>query len=202
VRTAGERPHRELVLPRARPGGGARLGGRGVPEHCNESGCYRRYDDFRADFRSVRGAWGIGPRVLGHHEHEVAWQLTGSQMRAKPVFYENSVATVDVVFTGDLLNAAPGKPGTPVDGAFNIYTAGDVPAGVRRAWRPNGFKSYDDANFDHVQVIQFSWKLPGYDGYWYAYVKSPNATSPGKDVYRFRDVDQLPADPFGGGYRI
>jgi hypothetical protein len=84
--------------------------------------------------------------VLGYHEHEVAWQLTGSRMWAKPVFYENSVATVDVVFTGDLLNAAPGKPGTSVDGAFNLYTAGDVPAGVRRAWRPNGCKSYDDDN--------------------------------------------------------
>ena len=54
---------------------------------------------------------------------------------------------------------------------------------------------------DHVQVIQFSWKYEGYDGYWYAYVKSPNATSPDKTIYRFRGVDVLPADPFGGGYR-
>jgi hypothetical protein len=172
-----------------------------VPGYCNSSGCYKRYDDFRADFESTRGAWGYGPRLLGYEEHGVTWQLTGARTTAKPVFYRNSVDTVDVTFSGDLLNAAPGRPGDPVGDAYSPYYAGAVQAGVQARWRPNGYTFLDRDNFDHVQVTQFSWSLPGYPGYWFSYVKSLNATSPGKDIYRFRGVDQLPADPFGGGYR-
>jgi hypothetical protein len=172
----------------------------GAPGYCNSSGCYKRYDDFRADFTSNRGAWGFGPKLLGHEDHEVVWQLAGAEMRARPVFYRNSVATTDVIFTGNLVNAAPGRTGDEIEDTYGVHLAGDVEAGHRQAWLPNGYKSYDTDNFDHVQVMQFSWKLPGYPGYWYSWVKSPNATSANKDIYRFRGVNQLPADPFGGGY--
>jgi hypothetical protein len=131
----------------------------------------------------------------------VTWQLTGARTTAKPVYYRNSVDTVEVVYSGNLLNAAPGRPGDPVDDAYSLYVAGSVPAGIQARWLPSGYTFRDQENFDHVQVMEFSWKLPGYPGYWYSCVKSLNATSPGKDTYRFRGVDQLPADPFGGGYR-
>jgi hypothetical protein len=77
---------------------------------------------------------------------------------------------------------------------------GDVPPATQRAWLPNGFKSYDNKNFDHVQAVEFTWQDPEYPGTWYVFVKSLNATSPTKDIYKFRDAGQLPAEPFGGGY--
>lgn len=172
------------------------------PGFCNSSGCYRRLNDFRADFQSSPGVWGFGGRVLGRQEHYVTWQLTGARMTARPVYYRNSVDTIDVVFSGDLLNAAPGVIGGPVGGAYSLHNAGAVPGGTQRAWAPNGYTAIDRSNFDHVQVIQFSWAFPGYPGYWYTYVKSLNATSTDKTIYRFRGVDQLPADPYGGGYRL
>jgi hypothetical protein len=172
-----------------------------APGYCNSSGCYKRYNDFYADFVSNRGSWGYGPKVLGYEDHQVEWRLSGAQMRARPVYYRNSVDTIDVVLSGNLLNAAPGRPGDAVDGTFGFYLAGKVTAGVRAGWRPNGYKSYDQSSFDHVQAMEFSWRHPDYPGTWYAWVKSPNATSPNKDVYRFRGVDQLPAQPFGGGYK-
>lgn len=169
--------------------------------YCNSSGCYNRYDDYHVDFGSNSGNWGYGGRVLGQETHYVNWQLTGAQNVSKPVQYFNSVSTTSVVFTGDLINAAAGQTGTEVPGKFSLYNAGNVPANVVARWNPNGYKSYDNTQFDHSQVHQFSWNFPGYSGYWYSYVKSVVSHSPTKTVYKFNAVNSLPASPYGGGYR-
>lgn len=171
------------------------------PGFCNVSGCYRRYSDYRADWASAPGTWGHGGRVLGSAEFEATWQLTGPQMVSSPVRYRNSVDTVNVAFEGLLLNAAPGRLGAPVEGTFAPYMAGPVPGGTMRSWQPNGYSSYDREMWDHVHVITFSWQHPEVPGTWYAYVKSLNATSVDKSDYRFRGVDELPADAGSGGYR-
>jgi hypothetical protein len=127
--------------------------------------------------------------------------LTGAESRAQPVSYFNSVPTTDVIFSGDLFNAAPGVEGDPVGGANGVNVVGNVDAFTPTRWNPNGFKSYDNTAYDHSQVIQISWKYPGYDGYWYTYTKSPSSHDSAKTTYRFDGVDQLPSMPFGGGYR-
>lgn len=168
---------------------------------CNSSGCYHQYDDFKVDFESSNGSWGYGPTTLGVESHSITWQLTGAESRAQPVSYFNSVPTTDVIFSGDLFNAAPGVEGDPVGGANGVNVVGNVDAFTPTRWNPNGFKSYDNTAYDHSQVIQISWKYPGYDGYWYTYTKSPSSHDSAKTTYRFDGVDQLPSMPFGGGYR-
>lgn len=169
--------------------------------YCNSSGCYNRYDDYHVDFGSNYGNWGYGSKVLGKEGHYVNWQLSGAQDVSKPVQYTNSVATQNVIFTGDLINAAAGQTGTAVAGKFSLYNAGNIAAGSTKRWDPNGYKSYDNTQFDHSQVHQFSWEYPGYSGYWYSYVKSVVSHSATKTIYKFNAVSSLPASPFGGGYR-
>lgn len=172
------------------------------PGFCNSSGCYTRRDDFRVTYESIKASWGYGDKVLGTHEHQVTWQLQGGQMHASPVRYRNSIATIEVVFSGQLLNTAPGAMGSPVDGTLSLYNAGNVSANAWRSWLPNGYISYDVNNWDQSQAIELSWKYPGYPGYWFAWVKSPSARSTDKVIYRFLSADQLPAEPFGGGHRL
>jgi hypothetical protein len=171
---------------------------------CDVSGCYHRTNDLRADFQSSPGVWGYDRRVLGEMTFYVRWQLAGKLTWSKPVYYKNSVATKDVIFTGDLLNAAPGRDGDPVGGAADLHYIGTVPANTNRAWTPNGFKSFDNTTWDHSQVHQFSWKFGNYPGYWYAWIKSI-CTHTGRRgegaIYRFRAEDKLPAHPHGGGWR-
>lgn len=171
------------------------------PGHCTVSGCYRRYNDFRADFQSTSGVWGYGDTTLGNTDLYVAWQLTGAQIQARPVRYRNTTTTTEVVFSGSLLNAAPGKDGSEIAGSFGLYVAGEVPGATWRAWAPNGHVSHDRQNWDRTQVIQVSWKHPEFPGYWYAFVKSPSARSTDMATWRFYSADQLPANPFGGGHR-
>jgi hypothetical protein len=170
------------------------------PEFCNIAGCYIRYNDFKADFASSSGTWGYGGKVLGRLDYYVMWQLAGRNTRSKPVQYRNSVDTHDVLFTGDLFNAAPGKDGTQVRGKAAPYPVGKVPGGLTRRWQPNGYNSNDGTMWDHTQVHQFSWKFGDYRGHWYAWVKSICTHTKDKKIYRFRDSDQLPAHPYGGGY--
>jgi hypothetical protein len=167
---------------------------------CNMSGCYNRYSDLLADYSSNYAYWGYGATTLGHAKFYVEWTLQGAQTISKPVYYWNSVATDNVVITGDLINAAPGAVGQEVPGAWNLYNAGNVPAYTNIAWNPNGYKSYDNHNWDHSQVHQWSWNYPGYSGYWYAYVKSICSHTTNKAIYRFDAASQEPANPWGSGY--
>lgn len=106
------------------------------------------------------GSWGYGPTTLGVESHSITWQLTGAESRAQPVSYFNSVPTTDVIFSGDLFNAAPGVEGDPVGGANGVNVVGNVDAFTPTRWNPNGFKSYDNTAYDHSQVIQISWNTP------------------------------------------
>lgn len=169
---------------------------------CNSSGCYKRYSDFLADFSSNSGSWGINSQELGRETHNIDWTLTGAQSVSKPVQYINSVTTKNVIFTGDLLYGTAGTPGTQIPGKISFYNAGTVSAGTPKYWEPNGYKAYDDTRTCHTIVHQFSWNYGNYAGYWYVYVKSIVNCQNGDGIYRFRPVDRLPSDPYGGGYRL
>ena len=170
---------------------------------CNSSGCYERYDDFHADFDSYDATFGYGTKVLGSEHHYVDWQITGAQIVAKPAQMYTSISTTSLIYTGDLLNAAPGATGSSISGKYATYSAGNAAPFEVKAWLPNGYKSYDNTMWDHSQVVEFTWNVPGYSGYWYAYVKSisSHTTVLGTGaIYRFAAVTGLPASPYGGGW--
>lgn len=169
-------------------------------QNCIQAGCWYRYDDYSADFGSSFATWGVGTTVLGMMQYYVKWQLAGAQTWSRDISYENSVDTQNVVFTGDLLDAAPSAAGSPISGAANLNVVGSVPAHSLASWDPNGYKSYDNNSWDHTQVLQMSWNYSGYSGYWYTYIKSICTHTDDKEVYKFREAYQLPADPIGAGY--
>jgi hypothetical protein len=166
---------------------------------CDGWACRYRYDDFEADVE-VAGNWGWGDQQLGTMQGYADFQLAGAQTTSKPVQYTNTAYTTEVVFSGNLLNAAPGVAGDPVDGTFSVYNAGDVVAGGSTSWLPNGYKSYDNTMWDHSQVIEWAFSAPDYPGYWYLYAKSTCTHTDDKVIYRFDGVDQVPADPDGAGW--
>nr|WP_083753294.1 site-specific integrase [Actinosynnema sp. ALI-1.44] len=129
-------------------------------------------------------------------------QLQGAQSVSNPVRYVNTRATKNVVFTGDLLNSAPGVEGDAIEGKWSIYgPIGSIPANASHSWGPNGYKAYDNTMWDHSLVHQFSFEAEGYPGYWYLYVKSTCTQTDDKQIYRYYDVRQVPANSDGGGWR-
>ena len=176
----------------------------GSTEFCINLGCYWRYDDFHSDFKSHKWAWGYGKTTLGQMDFYINIQQQGAEAVAKPVRYENSGATDDVTFEGELLNAAPGAAGTPVAGTYAHHDAGHVAAGGSAHWQPNGYKNYNNTMWDHSTVGEVTWKKSGYPGRWFFYVKSisSHADKLGTGAtYRLRHAHQLPAQAEGAGYR-
>lgn len=167
--------------------------------YCDPIICWYKYDQKSAD---VGGSdyWGYGGTQLGNVDVYAGFQLQGAQTVSYPVQYRNSGDTTNVVFTGDLLNAAPGVEGTQVSGKFSLYNAGNVPAGTMATWDPNGYKSYDNTMWDHSQVHEWTWNAPGYPGSWYIYAKSTCTHTFDQINYEFYAVDQLPANPDGNGW--
>lgn len=166
---------------------------------CNEWDCRYRYDDFAADLDAA-GIYGFGGEWLGRVDVYAFFQLAGAQTWSQDVYYRNSRDSKEVVFVGDLLNAAPGVVGGRVDGAFSLYNAGNVPGGTTKRWDPNGYKSYDNQNWDHTQVHEWAFGIDGYPGYWYLYAKSTCTQTDDKTIYRFYNVEQVPADANGAGW--
>lgn len=173
---------------------------------CDNGGCYERYDDFHVDYNSRDLYFGYGTRTLGFEHHYVNWQLVGSRITAKPAQYFVSIATASNTFSGSLLNAAPGRGGSVIPGTLEPgRNFGYSQSFTVIRWLPNGFTSYDNTQWDHSQVIEFSWKVPGYPGYWYSYVKSVCSHTQQRNVqgaiYRFDPVTGVPANPYGSGWQ-
>lgn len=170
---------------------------------CDSWSCRHRTDDFKSD-EQLNATWGCGGTTLGAVQVYASFQLTGPKTLSKPVYYYNTSASQTVVITGDLLNSAAGAVGTEVPGAFSLYNAGDVPGAQQISWNPNGYLSYDNKNWDHSQVHQWSWNDTSSDcsaGYWYVYAKNICTHTQDKLTYRFDAVNQVPANPDGGGWR-
>jgi hypothetical protein len=166
---------------------------------CNEWGCRYRYDDFAADL-DVGGIYGWGDTQLGQMSGYVFFQLSGALTRSDPIQYLNTRDTTNVVFTADLLNSAPGAEGTQVPGQLRMYQAGNAEGGIIRDW-PNGYSSYDNTMWNHSQIQQWSFSVDGYPGYWYIFAKSTCTWTEDKQIYRYFDVGQVPANANGGGWR-
>jgi hypothetical protein len=175
--------------------------------HAN-AGCWQRTSDFEAQETSSLAVWGWGSTRLGEERHFIHIYLQGSQAWSNDVQYFNTRATNNVMVTGDLTNAAPGAVGQQVPGKWSVYNAGDVPGYTwRNVFVPNGYKSYDNHNWDHSQVHQFSWRMNGYPGYWWTSVKSISAHTTQRNVtgaiYRFRcctEAAEMPAAWFQAGW--
>lgn len=194
-----EKPVAERTGPWICPETQGPTGQVGTGEYCAGAGCWYRENDFNGHFQSSPNAWGYEDKVLGQISVLAEWQLVGGKTTTKPFRYFNSTATTDVIFEGDLLNAAPGRPGTQDPGAFSLFTAGNVPALTNKNWLPNGYVSFDKSNWDHSQVQEWVWHAPGYPGNWYFYVKSI-CSHKDDDVYRFAHTGDLPADPVQAGW--
>lgn len=164
-------------------------------------GSYGAYGTTRADFLSPFQSWGKDGNKLGQAQIFAEWNLNGREIRAKPISYENSVSTYNVVFSARLTNAAAGKDGDVIQGTSGFYTAQNVPYGAKQYWTPNGFLTRDNSTFDHTQTIQISWKYAEVDGTWNSFVRSPVAHADDKLDYKFTLPLGLPNNYYAGGIR-
>jgi hypothetical protein len=175
---------------------------------CNFSGCYTEYDNRHIDFQSDTDYWGYGSWTAGTVSFKTEWSLDGgTAITAKPVILTTSIPVTNVHFTGDLFNPPPGKVGTEIPGKYYASSAGNSSGTISWPFPDAGYTAWDSDNYNRTCVIEASWALPDYPGYWYVYVKSPIASNgngrntPPFGAFYFRGADQLPATPFVGNYR-
>lgn len=175
---------------------------------CNFAGCYTEYDNRHIDFNSNTDYWGYGGHNIGTVQFFLEWSLDGGYaITAKPVRLTTSTPVTNVHFIGDLFNPPPGATGTEVPGKYYASSAGNSSGVISWPFPDQGYTAWDQQNFNHTCVIEATWSLPDYPGYWYVYAKSPIASSgngrntPPFNNYWFSGISKLPADPFAGGYR-
>lgn len=175
---------------------------------CNFSGCYTEYNNRTIDFKSDTDYWGYGDWNAGTITFQVQWKLDGGiGIVAKPVILETSIPVQNVHFSGDMFNPPPGKIGTQIPGSYYPASAGNSDGIIHWPFPDQGYEGWDNENFNRTCVIEASWGLSDYPGYWYVYVKSPIASSgngrntPPFGAFYFRGANQLPKTPFVGNYR-
>lgn len=175
---------------------------------CDIDGCYTLYNKYDIDFNSKTGYWGYGSWTAGTCQYFLEWKLDGRYaITAKPVRLTTSIPVTNVHFTGDLFNPPPGSDGTEIPGKFYPASAGNSSGVIQWPFPDQGYTAWDQQNYNRTSVVEVTWSLPDYPGYWFLYAKSPissngngNNTPPFNNFY-FRGVNQLPAHPFVGGYR-
>ncbi|SOD71047.1 hypothetical protein SAMN05892883_0646 [Jatrophihabitans sp. GAS493] len=167
---------------------------------CDNHGCWTVFNDFFAEFNTTTITYGIGAKVLGNEHILIEWHLTGAQTVASPVQSRNSNYTVNTIFSGALYNGAVGK----ANGGSLVHSCGPNTRPAASASYlvsyPGGCNLYDNHNYDHNMVIETSWKLSGYEGYWWAYQRSPVMHAPDKAIYRFSTASALPGSYAAAGY--
>jgi hypothetical protein len=163
--------------------------------------CWTVDNDFKAEFHTTKLHYGHGSTELGQVHFSIYWNLTGAQTLALPVQSRNTHATTHTIFSGALYNGAKNVSG----GGKLIKTCspnirGAAPADKLVSY-PKGCKLHDKGkNYNHNMIIQVSWELPEYSGYWYASIRSPVAHAEDKAIYRFATADDLPGSAHRQGY--
>jgi hypothetical protein len=175
---------------------------------CDIDGCYTWYDKYHIDFNSKTGYWGYGSWTAGTCQYYMEWSLDGRYaITAKPVRLTTSIPVTNVHFTGDLFNPPPGSDGTEIPGKYYASSAGNSSGVIQWPFPDQGYTAWDQNNYNRTSVVEATWSLPDYPGYWFLYAKSPissngnGSNTPPFNNFYFRGVDQLPAHPFVGGYR-
>jgi hypothetical protein len=126
----------------------------------------------------------------------VEWTLSGASNRAKPINYENNIATTGVGLEGELFYGLAGQAGTAISSSVGLFTFGSVPAYDPVYWTPNGYVSYDVNHPSYSQGMAWSWDDPGYPGTWYVSIKSIIYSKAGV----FSAVNQVPNPAQQRGY--
>lgn len=163
------------------------------PEHWQVDPDNRVYASFHLD----RIEYGHNRQTVGHVRLTANWTLSGPALLARPIQFWNSQETIATLFRGYVMDGTRRDLGTTVnrcyDGRYGITSAGSL-----RQWLPKGCTLYDNASKHHESVIEVRWKLSGYPGYWFVYVKSPVAYSQDRTLYLF--TQHLPVLPWGAGH--
>jgi hypothetical protein len=152
----------------------------------------------RAQFHSNNIAFGWGSTTVGRVSLDYYWTLSGPSIIAKPVQVRNTAPTISTTFKGYIMNGARDVVGS-VKNRCNDRDYGPTGAGALRQWT-GGCTIYDNDSWDHESVIETQWRMVGYPGYWFIYIKSPVAHSNDKEIYLFTDHEDLPGMPWGAGH--
>jgi hypothetical protein len=175
--------------------------GGGGGGYCNYTGsCFTERDTFTA---SWVGTVAYGNRIsgfIGYATADITWQLIGAQSWSSTVKWKATSQTRDILFSAAMYNGAPGVPhgGSRLRRTYSVSPSTAV-AGPETtiSWRPNGYKAYDNKNWDHNVLTQFSWSVPGVSGYFWMNVRSPcsHTTKLGAGAsYRFGSSLKFPGD--------
>jgi hypothetical protein len=183
-----------------------------VTGYCNASGCYKRYDDFHVDWATVGSfTYGYGGSVVGSGNAYMNWQLAGPNTTSYPARVKLSSSTTDMVGSISLLNGAQNTTGGSLLKGPYICCSPEWnrPHGpnITYAW-PADRKiiTRDDTAWDNNSVVEFSWTVPGYPGYWFMWVRSVVShttlrNSGGNSIYRFGPVNNETQAPHAEGWR-
>jgi hypothetical protein len=170
-------------------------------EWCNGWGCWSVLSDFYADFFSNSIVLGWNNQTIATVRFLAEYRVRGNQTAARPVQSTVSVYTVNTVFSGALFN---GANQVPKEVASTIGTCSPRVKGAAAAHQlvsyTRGCVLYDSRNYDHNMVVQASWSLSGYPGYWYFFVHSNVAHFDASGLYRFHYATDLMGGSVGGGW--
>lgn len=170
-------------------------------EYCNGWGCWSVWNDFYASFYGTSIYLGYGGKTIANVHMDIEWHLQGAQSLALPVYSRVNQYTVHTIFSGALSNGADGVAGGgSVKQTCNPNTRPAAAAYALVSY-PNGCKLYDNASYDHNQVVQASWNFSNYPGYWYFYARSPVSHDGNRAIYRFHNASDLSGSSSVGGWR-
>jgi hypothetical protein len=152
-----------------------------------------------AEFHTNNVLYGFGRTTVGTVNVGIFWKLSGPAIVTKPVQIRNSRPTSTLAFRGYVLNGPVGVIGS-VKNTCRPGVYGAAAAGVLRQWTPTGCVIYDNESWDHEQLTQFEWTVPGWTGTWFIGFKSPVAHTEDKELYLFSNHRDLPGQPWFAGW--
>ncbi|MDQ1742913.1 MAG: hypothetical protein QOE23_1252 [Pseudonocardiales bacterium] len=143
--------------------------------------------------------------TIGSIKARITWSTNGGFTQSKMYFNPVDKMVHNVRFSATMFNGSPyaRHGGSPLYHTYEtsehysyVYPNRDL------TWT---YFDYNTTMYDHNLANQFNWSAPGYEGYWYLYVRSPVAhTNRLGDFARYRFppiAGDLPLDTAGWGHR-
>ncbi|HET7355351.1 MAG TPA: hypothetical protein VFJ09_01605 [Nocardioidaceae bacterium] len=170
---------------------------------CNYEGCWNVVDGLHANNQSNL-EFGYGPTTLGTGKLTAKHSINGSQMQTYTTF-RASIPTQAIYAEGNLLRGDPSTVGSVVDGQIQYEYKASLAAATtwhpKWAYQSDYYNSYDTQYTNHSNVIQYSWEVAGYPGFWWAYQEGCIAHDlDNNNKYQFEDSENLFKDPAGSGW--
>lgn len=172
-----------------------------TPEHCDVWGCWYRYSGTHVEYIST--AFGVidSGEIIGDGYMHVVWLLNGAQT-TQSSSERVTIETEYPVWSGSLFNGGHNQVGSDLADCNNADGPDDVPANDE-VHSPAGWCTLTDTNYiNHNMVNQYSFQVPGIDGYFWMYAKSvvSSTSSVPSSSYTFDSVDTLPGNVADSGY--